>query len=86
MATDVEAYPAAFTNAVVAKAVLLSVGPCVIAVGVPVNAGLAIVAYVVSDDRAFDTNLVVAIVVLLSPAVAVGATGLPVNVGLAVSA
>ena len=65
-----------------------------VAVGLPVRAGLAkgannasaVVALVVSTPTAEVVNAVVATCVVLVNAAAVGAAGMPVNVGLAIGA
>src|SRR5262245_13662361 len=71
---------AAVTNAVVANCVVFVPAPAVGAVGVPVSAGLAKLAFKLS---AVVTNAVVANCVVFVPAVAVGAVGVPVSAGLA---
>jgi hypothetical protein len=74
---------AVVTNAVVASCIVLVPGAAVGAVGIPVNAGLALDA---NGSVAIVTNWVVAICVVLAPMVEVGAAGIPVNVGLAIVA
>ena len=74
------------TNEVVAIWYELSPAVAVGATGVPVNDGLAIVAYVESDVNAVATNFVVAILLELTPAVGVGPYAFVVKVGLSFGA